>query len=169
MQYGQCGESGLPINYPKTILSDPASQPGRLLAHQWLLYRYGVFNEFGYTSDQSYPVFYSTPDGGARDNTTIYITGCGVSPNGPWQKGCHDPLSTNSYTGKPIDAKCDITPTGSGSNPEQPFSFMYAPVANVNTKLCETKTHDRRAPNKHNILCNYQSPYDVILKHPDFD
>ena len=34
--------------------------------------------------------------------------------------------------------------------------------------LCFGKQYDPTAPTKQNLLCNHQSPLEVILSHPDF-
>ena len=38
-------------------------QSGKILAHEWAKYRYGVFEEYGYPGDDIYPMFYYDQNG----------------------------------------------------------------------------------------------------------
>ncbi|KAJ6215828.1 hypothetical protein RDWZM_010328 [Blomia tropicalis] len=162
MQYGDCGEGALPIQFPKKYISDQY----KLLAHQWLLYRYGVFNEFGYKEDQYYPVYYGPIDGGViGDKPNGTITSCSNRPEFDLVSMC--PVHTiDPNTGRPKDPKCDVIPQLNSIQ----SSFLYAPIQVNETdySLCNKSTHDYVSPNKHNVMCSYQSAIDVIRQHTDF-
>ena len=162
MQYGQCGEGALPINFYKTDISQTDSE--RLLAHQWLLYRYGVFNELGYVSDFNYPVYYLPADGGALNHTFSKINSCSNKPEFNLTNQCPD-TSVDPNTGLPTHPNCDIIPVEGSIQ----SSFLYAPLVVSQNTLCDAKTHDYLSPNKQNVLCDYQSAQEVIFKHSDFD
>lgn len=165
MQFGECGEGSLPINFPKKYISD--SYTPRLLAHQWLLYRYGVFNEFGYTNDYQYPVYFLSPDGGIRNHSQInpIITSCSNKPDFSYSSQCNRDIAVDPKTGRPVNPNCDVVPVEGHIQ----SSFMYAPLAVTEYRLCNGSTHDYLSPNKQNVLCDYQSTFDVIRKHLDFD
>lgn len=168
MQWGECGEpAAAPINFPKTFMSDQIIMP-RLLAHQWLLYRYGVFNEFGYVSDDSYPVYFAPPNGGALNGSSasnaVSITSCSNRPEFNYTSQCGS-QTVDPNTGLPNDRSCDVVPIeGSIAS-----SFLYAPLVVSEYRLCDQKTHDFVSPNRQNALCDYQSAQTVISKHADFD
>lgn len=165
MQWGECGEPGAPINFPKKFMSDEVFMP-RLLAHQWLLYRYGVFNEFGYVSDDAYPVYFAPPAGDALNgsSTPTSITSCSNRPEFNYTSQCGT-QSVDPNTGLPNDKSCDVVPIeGSIAS-----SYLYAPLVVSEYRLCDKKTHDFVSPNRQNALCDYQSAQDVISKHADFD
>lgn len=162
LQSGDCGEGGHPINFPKQLISD--SYTARLLAHQWLLYRYGVYNEFGYVSDASYPVYFAPSDGGVQNRSSASITSCSNKPEFNYTSQCHS-QEIDPDTGRPLDPSCDVVPVENSIS----SSFLYAPLVVSEFKLCDRKTHDFVSPNKQNILCDYQSAEEVIRKHADFD
>lgn len=164
MQYGLCGEGALPINFPKMYIPD--SYTSRLLAHQWILYRYGVFNEYGYVNDFNYPVYYMSADGGVRNSTTNpIINSCSNKPDFNYSSQCKRDISIDPETGRPVNPNCDVVPVENSIQ----SSFMYAPIAVSEYRLCNGTTHDYLSPNKQNVLCDYQSTFDVIHKHADFD
>ncbi|XP_075587079.1 uncharacterized protein LOC124499046 isoform X4 [Dermatophagoides farinae] len=163
MQYGDCGEGGMAINFPMQYVSDEYS--ARLLAHQWLLYRYGVFNEFGLEDDYNYPVYFAAPDGGIRHDVRPHINSCFQGSNAQFKYSNNCNNATDPNTGRPINPNCDVIPA---KNTIQ-SSFMYAPIAVSEYRLCNSSTHDYQSPTKHNVLCDYQSIQDVIVKHADFE
>lgn len=179
MQFGECGEGSLPINFPMLYVSDEYS--AKLLAHQWLLYRYGVFNEFGLEDDFNYPVYFKSP-GAINGNNgkpvsmatkksfinaskPPHVNSCyqGSNVHFKYSNNCNN--ATDINTGRPINPNCDVIPTiGSIDS-----SFMYAPIAVSDYRLCNASTHDYQSPTKHNIMCDYQSIQEVITKHADFE
>ena len=164
MQYGECGEPGLPIQFAKKFLSyNP-----RLLAHQWLLYRYGVFNEFGIVDDDTYPVYFRPIDGGAleQNSTKSLVNSCTDKDDFLVMPICQN-MEIDPNTGRPLTQGCDIVPR----NDTVSSSFLYAPLA-VSEKdfhICDASSHDYSAPNKQNILCDNRSPFEVIRTHKDFE
>lgn len=164
MQYGDCGEGGMAINFPMQYVSDEYS--ARLLAHQWILYRYGVFNEFGLEDDYNYPVYYTAPDGGIRHgDVRPNINSCFQGSNAQFKYSNNCNNATDPNTGRPINPNCDVIPAKNSIQ----SSFMYAPIAVSEYRLCNSSTHDYQSPTKHNVLCDYQSIQDVIAKHTDFE
>lgn len=173
MQYGQCGEGALPINFPLQLLSD--GHGSSLLAHQFILYRYGVFNEHGYINDERYPVYYQTPGELLVHNTSQPLfTACahqnrteegnnGNGTNIDFNTMCSS-LDVNPVTGKPLNLNCDVIPLEKFTE----FSFMYNPLGEMSS-LCTGREHDRLSPNKQNVLCDYRSSREVIDKHVDFE
>nr|CAD7261704.1 unnamed protein product [Timema shepardi] len=119
----------------------------RLFVQQWAKYRYGVFDEVGYVADPVYPICHQGDSGRSQ------ITGC--SDLSIEDTGVCD--STNSLY--------NVTTL---VHPEATSSIMFAATAPQVIRFCDSGTHNRYAPTKHNLVCDRRSTMDVILQHPDF-
>lgn len=53
-------------------------------------------------------------------------------------------------------------------NPDARSSIMFAPEAPSVSMFCDEGNHNRFAPTKHNLMCQYRNTLEVILGHPDF-
>nr|CAD7397190.1 unnamed protein product [Timema cristinae] len=119
----------------------------RLFVQQWAKYRYGVFDELGYVADPVYPICHQGDSGRSQ------ITGC--SDLSIEDTGVCD--STNSLY--------NVTTL---VHPEATSSIMFAATAPQVIRFCDSGTHNRYSPTKHNLVCDRRSTMDVILQHPDF-
>ncbi|KAL1379017.1 hypothetical protein pipiens_015208 [Culex pipiens pipiens] len=143
-QYAGCGEPGDQIYIDSDILGRDTI--GREFVREWAKYRYGIFDEIGFTKDPIYPRCY------INDDHELKLTGCSDAP--VHDRGlCGNPASYNIS---------DIIDRNARS------SIMFAAEAPSVTMFCDEGTHNRYAPTKHNQLCDRRSTLDVILKHDDF-
>ncbi|XP_029714356.1 calcium-activated chloride channel regulator 1 [Aedes albopictus] len=143
-QYAGCGEPGEQIFIESDILGRDTI--GREFVREWAKYRYGVFDEIGFTKDPVYPRCY------INDDHELKLTGCSDAP--VHDRGlCGNPSSYNIT---------DIIDRNARS------SIMFAAESPSVTMFCDEGTHNRYAPTKHNQLCDRRSTLDVILKHSDF-
>eukprot|EP00094_Tigriopus_californicus_P008295 TCALIF_07991-PA protein Name:"Similar to Clca2 Calcium-activated chloride channel regulator 2 (Mus musculus)" AED:0.28 eAED:0.30 QI:0/0.16/0/0.42/1/1/7/0/1091 len=138
-QFGPCGQSGLGVTVPFTILADVKNLTRTTelrIFQEWLRNRYGVFPEFGFANDLMYPEWttdYET-DGHGEAGHLIRNEACNLTS-----------VQQNEYSGESrlLNRK------------------RSRPVAN-NSELnhmgiCNTRApstnYDRYAPTKQNLLC----------------
>ncbi|XP_053698600.1 calcium-activated chloride channel regulator 2-like [Sabethes cyaneus] len=143
-QFAGCGEMGDQIFIDADILARDTI--GREFVREWAKYRYGVFDEIGFTKDPIYPRCF------INDDHELKLTSCSDAP-------VHDRGLCGSPTSYNIS---DIVDRNARS------SIMFAAEAPSVTMFCDEGTHNRYAPTKHNQLCDRRSTLDVILKHRDF-
>ncbi|XP_068242203.1 LOW QUALITY PROTEIN: calcium-activated chloride channel regulator 1-like [Palaemon carinicauda] len=125
------------------------SLPGRLLAYEWLKYRYGVFEETGHAHNSRSPSYYRSSDGEWKPTT------CANVPSGGrfllWEQRHFLPFGVRA------EEKQGLTK-----------SFMAFPELLTVTELCDEGSHDREAPTLHNLLCDGKSVWEVIRASTDF-
>ncbi|XP_057373421.1 calcium-activated chloride channel regulator 4-like [Daphnia carinata] len=174
VQLGGCGEPGQYIHwtpsYVNTFDTDTTKsqfgRAGQLFVREWARLRYGVFEEHGYTGDDSsFPTFYRP--GSAQQsadmvpnvcsNEPVEFTidyGCGVDP----QTGLYDSNCVYSFpdTFKPtssIMSDTRLLPSAAHFCDDDPSSLHK---------------HNREAPTKQNAVCDSRSVWSVISNHADF-
>ncbi|XP_047110046.1 calcium-activated chloride channel regulator 1-like [Schistocerca piceifrons] len=141
-----CGQPGdfIYLSYRQLL---EGKNLARSLVREWTKYRYGVFDETGYHGDSVYPTCYY------GDQNKSKVTGCSDLPIADMGI-CDDPnLVYNTSNMVHADAKSSI---------------MFASESPHITKFCDSQTHNKHAPTKHNLICERRSVMDVILQHPDF-
>ncbi|CAH1245746.1 CLCA1 [Branchiostoma lanceolatum] len=175
-QKGGCGEPGDFMHLtPKYVVDKKYGEDywgpnGKTFVHEWGHLRWGLFDEYGIddpASGQSYPHFYRTSLGGVRP------TGCSA-----WVTGTNKHTATGSPcrldpgTGV-YESECRFYPDEQTNRATGSYMFMHF-LSQV-TSFCHSDPagdplsyHNREAPNKHNSLCQGQSAWDVMTKHPDF-
>ncbi|XP_066984958.1 calcium-activated chloride channel regulator family member 3-like [Macrobrachium rosenbergii] len=161
---GGCGVPGSRLEVPMTYLTDLTVQlrygdTGKVVAAEWIKYRYGVYEEHGYPGDKVFPHAYSDP---AKNETLP--TGCTDQDAlvGLWRKengGACDVMSTGE-----LDAKCRYEVEGTSAN----YSIMYISHVEKVRHLCDKETHDPLPPTPQNKHCRGQGIWEVMLKHDDF-
>lgn len=145
-----CGQTGDYISIGHDLLmQNNTLVNGRLLAHEWLQYRYGVFGERGEVGSPVFPPHYRAPDASWRPNTCANVR---IAAN----PSC-DPNSLS----------CSFTPSQE-ENQGLTSSFMAFPELSTVTELCDEGSHDRDAPTRHNLLCSGKSAWEVMRASPDF-
>ena len=161
VQSKQCGEQGEKIIFPEHFFtawnttSTRWGQPAKLLVKEWAKYRYGVFDEFGFSGDRFYPNYFKS--GGSiypTGTTNAMLTGTWISKNG-------------SSLCDPTADQCYFRPEG--PNTQVTCSLNYVPFLPTVTGWCD-KAHAKSeiGPGKHNVLCQGRSVPDVIFAHSDF-
>lgn len=141
-----CGQSGDFVYISHRALLDPKDLSKAMVA-EWAKYRYGVFDEMGYSRDPVYPMCYMGDQSG-MDFTT----------------GCSDrPLTV-------VDGICEDRPVAKSKlvHPEAKSSLMFSSGSPAINRFCNATTHNRFAPTKQNAFCNRRSVMEVIKTHYDF-
>ncbi|GAB6032339.1 chloride channel, variant 2 [Chamberlinius hualienensis] len=159
LQPGLCGEPASYIHLtPKffTETNDTLRKygpTGKVLLHEWAHYRYGVFDEYGYPGDATYPAVYS-------DGAEMHPTACSNAQlQGQISESCKEYGTT--------DPRCKFEPKidQRGVN-SSIMSMHFLPEVN---QFCDHNSHNKFAPTKQNALCNRRSVWEVMKSHPDFN
>ncbi|XP_046393825.1 calcium-activated chloride channel regulator 2-like [Ischnura elegans] len=151
-QSGGCGAPGDFIEVTHSKVAERHGDLGALLVRDWAKYRYGVFDEAGIGGDSVFPLCYR-----GQDPTTSKVTGCSDLPIGT--AGPCEKLTEYGHFFGNVSHLLHANATS---------SIMFDPTAPQVTKFCNSTTHDRYAPTKHNLMCDRRSVMDVILQHQDF-
>lgn len=193
LQYGGCGVHGLPIQLLQKVIIDSSTtstsspdlslnETAKNLINQWALYRYGVFNEFGFPGDKLYPAYYGIP--GSNQDKNIQVTSCSDPPNFTSEikniQGSNCRLTINNQTGLPQDENC-LPLIKWDNQTDIKSSLMYqSKIPSVKSFCGESKfadneqqqghkhLHNYSARNKQNLLCDEQDVWSVIKSHKDF-
>lgn len=154
-QFGPCGQSGLGVTVPFTVLADiqNVTRATELrIFQEWLRNRYGVFPEYGFPNDLMYPewiIDYDEDHGHGGSGHLIRNQACNLAS-----------VHQNDYL-----------PEFRGLNSKRSHS-----VANNleldHMGICNTRVlphdYDRYAPTKQNLLCEGKSAMEIISNHSDF-
>ncbi|XP_071455583.1 calcium-activated chloride channel regulator 2-like [Hetaerina americana] len=151
-QSGGCGAPGDFIEVSHSKVAERRGDLGALLVRDWAKYRYGVFDEAGIGGDSVFPLCYR-----GQDPTTSKVTGCSDLPIGT-AGPCEKLTEYGHFFGNVSHLL----------HPNATSSIMFDPTAPQVTKFCNSSTHDRYAPTKHNLMCDRKSVMEVILQHQDF-
>ena len=157
-----CGQPGDRITIPEIFFTDWNStldrfvSPAKTFVKEWAKFRYGVFDEHGFTGDTLYPNFYKVqgkflPTG----SSNLPVKGVWVSRDGAGE--CEDPST----------GLCQFV--AQGENDEVTCSLGFMPGLQSVVDWCgpgEVKI--AMAPTKHNVLCSGRTAAEIIRSHPDF-
>nr|APU50752.1 epithelial chloride channel-like protein 137 [Saccoglossus kowalevskii] len=172
-QIGGCGKKGEYIHLtPDYLLDKDTSEyiwgpAGRLLVHEWGHLRYGLFDEYftSYEDPGVKPFYLDRRERLQGTRCSLEITG--INRNGRSFAQC----TINRRTGLP-EEECLFFPDLEGQ--KATASVMFAQYLDPVTSWCHNNTddpsglHNREAPNRHNIMCNGRSTFEVILESDDF-
>ena len=155
-----CRQAGDFISLPQQFVTDwnnsseSSADSGKLLAHEFIKLRFGIFDEIGYQDDLLYPSQY-------KMNGTVYPTGVSNSQvQGYW-------VQKDGKTACESELKnCSFQPQG--ENQHVNCSLGYFPLLpNVHT-YCEPDTvRNKDAPTKQHVLCDGESAWEVINNSDD--
>ncbi|XP_066980040.1 calcium-activated chloride channel regulator 1-like [Macrobrachium rosenbergii] len=145
-----CGKTGdyISMGHELMLVNDTLNN-GRLLAQEWLKYRYGVFEEAGWVVNPVHPSHYRSSDGHWVPNACANVP---LRPN----PSCY-----------PDNSSCPFKIEVEDSD-ELTKSFMAFPELPSVTELCDEGSHNREAPTRHNFLCNGKSVWEVMRASLDF-
>uniref|UniRef100_A0A8C4Q5W5 Chloride channel accessory 1 n=1 Tax=Eptatretus burgeri TaxID=7764 RepID=A0A8C4Q5W5_EPTBU len=162
MNYAMCGRRGKYIHLTSDFLmissaaSDCEPRGKILIVHQWAHLRWGLFDEY----DNIQP-FYTSPSG------SLEFVRC--SEDIPWKmldcslKRCKlKPCWVNNQTGLP-EATC-IPVAKETLTTKVSIMSHYR----ISGDFCNVSTHNTKAPNNQNRLCNLRSSWEVMLNTDDF-
>ena len=161
VQSAACGEPGEEIIFPEHVLTTGNTstawfgKSAKLLVKEWAKYRYGVFDEFGFSGDKLYPNYFES--GGSiypTGTSNAMLTGSWIYHNG-------------SSLCDPTADKCHFKPEG--PNKQIMCSLNYVPFLQTVNGWCNKEQSKKEiGPGKHNVLCEGRSVPDVIFSHQDF-
>uniref|UniRef100_T1D1U5 Putative calcium-activated chloride channel n=1 Tax=Cupiennius salei TaxID=6928 RepID=T1D1U5_CUPSA len=156
IQHSGCGKPGLRINIPTDFLAATSNKKALSLVRQWAKYRYGVFDESGFSGDEIYPACYRTA---GSDN--IRISDC-TNENAVYE---FEKIKREDFS-----HVCSPVPV-SGENNQIESSIMTNIDFPEMKYFCddESRPHNRNVPTKQNALCREKSTWEIIAGHPDFD
>ncbi|XP_045111841.1 calcium-activated chloride channel regulator 1-like isoform X1 [Portunus trituberculatus] len=171
IQPGGCGDPGRYIHITPSFLTNPLARvvwgpTGKVLAQAWARLRWGVFDEVGYPNDARFPLFFRTWDD--SQNMVVKPNYCADRDI----KGTLVDINTGGsckYLGDLPDENCRFRPDDAQLATSSLMSFMD--VDNVEEFCKDHKAggrHDIYAPNRHNLMCNARSVWDVMSGHADF-
>ncbi|GBM59045.1 hypothetical protein AVEN_7424-1 [Araneus ventricosus] len=137
---------------------------GKLLAREWLKYRYGVFEENGFKTDLLYPAYCTIPG-----KSEIRITDC-TNSNIPY-------IFKNPTSGEVCDMDL-VRASGfcrtavdeeSAANVTSSLMYFHKDIPKME-HICgkDGRPHHSTARNKQNALYNGGSIWDVVKKSDDF-
>ncbi|XP_055931309.1 calcium-activated chloride channel regulator 1-like [Argiope bruennichi] len=154
LQNKGCGKPGLRIHVPEEFLSNKGTERAKAFVKEWAKYRYGVFDENGFTGDTLYPACYTIPG----SNTTKV-------------NDCADKSIVYNLrqTSKEKPEFCNPVPVY-GKNNQVTSSLMSRTDLPQVIHFCDDDNHphNRNAPSKQNLLCREQSTWNIISQHADF-
>lgn len=161
LQSRGCGGRGDVIAIPYNFISEwnttveTHGDPGKILAHQFVKLRFGIFDEKGFPGDPLYPVHY-------KANSRIYPTGASNTPvQGTWL------TPEGKSPCRPDIEKCIYQPQG--SNDQVKCSLGYLPtLPSVRSYCSPEKSEVAAAPTKHNVICAGRPVMDVIENSDDY-
>ncbi|XP_044882979.1 calcium-activated chloride channel regulator 1-like [Mauremys mutica] len=168
LQYGGCGEKGRYIHFtPNFLLNDNLyniyGSRAKVFVHEWAHLRWGVFDE--YNNDAP---FYVSVDSG---KASVEATRCSTSVTGKYivqsctgnsctTRECKYDKQTKLY-----EAECKFVPD---KTQNAPASIMYMQSLPSVVEFCDQSTHNEKATNLQNKMCNYRSTWEIIMNSSDF-
>ncbi|XP_046645406.1 calcium-activated chloride channel regulator 1-like [Daphnia pulicaria] len=175
VQLGGCGDPGeyihLTPNYVKNFDSEfnlfQFGPAGKVIVREWARLRYGVFEEHGYTGDESaFPMFYRSASAG-QQTADLVPNVCSDEPvDFTFDYGCHVDPQTGLY-----DSNCTYSFTDQfrpGSSIMSDYRMLKSAMHFCDDEESSLHKHNREAPNQHNAVCDTQSVWSVITRHIDF-
>ena len=160
-QSGGCGVPGDLVSVPATWLTtnNITMREARTFLHLWSKYRYGIFDDTGFSADRLYPSFYRK-DG----NIVPSIAHNGVL-TGTWLRNGEE-CKPDIYTDNGESTDCVFVPDNVHSS-EVSCSLGNGLGLSEAVRYCNA-TESWLSPTKQAIVCGGRSAVDVILSHPDF-
>ncbi|XP_063885681.1 calcium-activated chloride channel regulator 1-like [Scylla paramamosain] len=171
VQPGGCGDPGRYIHITSKYLTSPLAPKvwgprGKVLAQAWARLRWGVFDEVGYPEDERFPLFFRTWDD--SENMVVKPNYCADREI----KGTYVDINTGGsckYVDDLPDKDCRFKPDDEQLATSSLMSFTNIPHIE---EFCKDHKagghHDIYAPNRHNLMCNSRSVWDVMSDHADF-
>ena len=159
-QSGGCGSPGDRIILPHTFLTtnNVTAREATTFTHLWAKYRYGIFDETGFSDDRLYPSYYR-----AAGRIFPTVTHNGVLA-GSWARNGEEcsPAESESSRGD-----CLFVPD-LGRTSGLSCSLGSGLQVETNLAYCNSSSSAPLLPTKHGVLCRGRSALEVILSHRDF-
>uniref|UniRef100_A0A674J1Z0 Calcium-activated chloride channel regulator 4-like n=1 Tax=Terrapene triunguis TaxID=2587831 RepID=A0A674J1Z0_9SAUR len=139
------------------------SSTAKVFVHEWAHLRWGVFDE--YNNDA--PFYVSVNSGKA----SVEATRCSASVTGKYivqsctGNSCTTRECKSDEQTKLYEAGCKFVPE---KTQNAPASIMYMQSLPSVVEFCDQSTHNEKATNLQNKMCNYHSTWEVIMNSMDF-
>ncbi|CAG7827611.1 unnamed protein product [Allacma fusca] len=160
-QHQGCGKSGEVIYTPPSFLTDKTfnlEQRSRIFLHEWMKFRYGVFEEYGFLNDKYYPPCFNSSGG-------VHFTSC-TTPRLSQLEEISSDLDCGALLERKKDDLLKQLETVSSSILFAPHLINNTTV--IKTSLCSNETHNVAARSKQNFHCDRKSAGDIVFSHADF-
>ncbi|XP_042861518.1 calcium-activated chloride channel regulator 1-like [Penaeus japonicus] len=175
-QPGGCGIPGRYIHLTPEYLTDDVEAGwwgprNKTLVHEWAKLRWGVFDEIGYPHDPTFPLFYwdtqITVDGIEEVVIPNYCSNQRLSGELKDIVSKGQCTTTNGFP----DENCRFLPDEDQEATSSLMGYYYIKsiVEFCDTASNELFSHNALAPNRHNLMCQGRSVWDIMGQHSDFD
>lgn len=174
-QPGGCGVPGRYIHLTPEYLTDDSAAAwwgprNKTLVHEWAKLRWGVFDEIGYPHDPTFPLFYWNTQITADGIEDVVIPN--YCANRELTGELKDIVSRGGCSFKSgfPDENCRFLPSEDQDATSSLMAYYYL---NSIVEFCDSGSdekfsHNDLAPNRHNLMCDGRSVWDVINQHSDF-
>ncbi|XP_069988957.1 calcium-activated chloride channel regulator 4A [Penaeus vannamei] len=174
-QPGGCGVPGRYIHLTPEYLTDDSAAAwwgprNKTLVHEWAKLRWGVFDEIGYPHDPTFPLFYWNTQITADGIEDVVIPN--YCANRELTGELKDIVSRGGCSFKSgfPDENCRFLPSEDQDATSSLMAYYYL---NSIVEFCDSASdekfsHNDLAPNRHNLMCDSRSVWDVISQHSDF-
>ncbi|XP_042855744.1 calcium-activated chloride channel regulator 1-like [Penaeus japonicus] len=178
-QPGDCRDPGDFIHFTPSYLKDKLlsyyyGPPDKVLVMEWARFRWGVYDEIGYSGDPKYPIFFSLPressDGRSdvQNQVEYQVNVCTNTYLQGKERMWFDETMQCHYTHEALPTDdCvfypDVNQTATSSLMSFPLVFSDTLI-----EFCDEDTHNHFAKTKQNDRCDGQSVWEVMLQHSDF-
>lgn len=174
-QPGGCGVPGRYIHLTPEYLTDDSAAAwwgprNKTLVHEWAKLRWGVFDEIGYPHDPTFPLFYWNTQITADGIEDVVIPN--YCANRELTGELKDIVSRGGCSFKSgfPDENCRFLPSEDQDATSSLMAYYYL---NSIVEFCDSGSdekfsHNDLAPNRHNLMCDSRSVWDVISQHSDF-
>lgn len=174
-QPGGCGVPGRYIHLTPEYLTDDSAAAwwgprNKTLVHEWAKLRWGVFDEIGYPHDPTFPLFYWNTQITADGIEDVVIPN--YCANRELTGELKDIVSRGGCSFKSgfPDENCRFLPSEDQDATSSLMAYYYL---NSIVEFCDSASdekfsHNDLAPNRHNLMCDSRSVWDVINQHSDF-
>ncbi|CAH1794856.1 unnamed protein product [Owenia fusiformis] len=167
--FGGCGIKGKRMVLPSRLIfhqqewRDRFGNIAKTLVHEWAKFRWGVFEEYS-TKAKNQFYFSTTTNNIESTRCTVGLQGAIYKKQNQTKIPCP---GVNSTTGR-YDNDCQFFPYVTKDKNGERSSIMDRYYVSEIDEFCDDSNHNLEAPNKHNMLCEGKSTWDIIGASGDF-
>uniref|UniRef100_A0A6I8P904 Calcium-activated chloride channel regulator 1 n=1 Tax=Ornithorhynchus anatinus TaxID=9258 RepID=A0A6I8P904_ORNAN len=163
-QSGRCGDPAEYIHFtPKFLTGNLLKEYGplgRVFAHEWAHFRWGVFDEY----DDKQPFYISSDGLPEATRCSSEIQGIYIIQKCQGGSCTKKPCKIDRHTGL-LEKHCTFIPEESQTVTS---SLMYMQSFESVVEFCTEQNHNAEAPNLQNRMCGHRSTWDVVRDSADF-
>uniref|UniRef100_A0A674J7B7 Calcium-activated chloride channel regulator 4-like n=1 Tax=Terrapene triunguis TaxID=2587831 RepID=A0A674J7B7_9SAUR len=139
------------------------SSTAKVFVHEWAHLRWGVFDEYNNDAPFYLSLFLSyLPFRCSASVTGKYIVQS-CTGNSCTTRECKSDEQTKLY-----EAGCKFVPEKTQNAPASIMYMQSLPSVSTVVEFCDQSTHNEKATNLQNKMCNYHSTWEVIMNSMDF-